>query len=57
MYRRSAYHLVVEELIHPFPKVPAVNTIVWKKIWHADIPSKVKIFVWRALCNFTVYQL
>ncbi|KAK1370340.1 hypothetical protein POM88_036432 [Heracleum sosnowskyi] len=48
---KSAYHMVVEDLIHPPLGVAAVNTKVWKKIWHADISSKVKIFAWRAICN------
>lgn len=48
---KSSYHMVVEELIHLPPGFAVVNMIVWKKIWHFDIPSKVKIFSWHVMCN------
>lgn len=29
----------------------SVNLLTWKKLWHADIPPKIRMFGWRALKN------
>lgn len=45
---RSAYHLLCDEKsrMQPGPSCPQRNQL-WKEIWRAPIPNKVKNFMWR----------
>jgi hypothetical protein len=45
---RSAYHLLCEEKTRllPGPSCPSKSK-VWKEIWRAPVPNKIKNFMWR----------
>ncbi|XP_024626573.1 uncharacterized protein [Medicago truncatula] len=49
---RSAYHLLCEEKarLQPGPSTPQRDKL-WKEIWRAPIPNKIKNFMWRLAKN------
>ncbi|KAL0361676.1 UNVERIFIED_CONTAM: putative mitochondrial protein [Sesamum radiatum] len=49
---RSAYHLAVSLTDTPCSSSrAAAETAWWRKVWQARVPSKVKVFIWRACLN------
>ncbi|KAK9266575.1 hypothetical protein L1049_021625 [Liquidambar formosana] len=54
---KSAYYIaqnMSEELASP---IGHVGTALWKKIWQLDIPSKIKLFAWKALHDILPVKL
>ncbi|GAU21787.1 hypothetical protein TSUD_329120, partial [Trifolium subterraneum] len=49
---RSAYHLLCDEKarLQPGPSCPKRSKL-WKEIWRAPVPNKVKNFIWRLAKN------
>lgn len=49
---RSAYHLLCDEKarLQPGPSIPHKSKL-WKEIWRAPIPSKIRNFMWRLAKN------
>jgi hypothetical protein len=49
---RSAYHLLGEERRRLLPgSSTAPNDNLWQKIWHVQLPNRVRNFVWRLAKN------
>ena len=51
---KSAYH-IVHKLMDAGEKVESSSgdpyRLLWKKLWHLNLPAKIKIFAWRACVN------
>jgi hypothetical protein len=49
---RSSYHVICDEKERPLPEPSnARKNKVWKEIWRAPVPNKIKNFMWRLAKN------
>lgn len=50
---RSAYHLDIsrKEQFQGEGSNPAKDEVIWKVIWHLNIPNSAHVFIWRACKN------
>jgi ribonuclease HI/exonuclease III len=50
---RSAYHLEIsrKEQLQGEGSNPAKDEVIWKVIWHLNIPNSARVFIWRACKN------
>ncbi|KAL0434897.1 UNVERIFIED_CONTAM: hypothetical protein Sradi_0197600 [Sesamum radiatum] len=49
---RSAYHLACTLQNSPCSSSQRqTEQALWRKVWQARLPNKVKVFIWRACCN------
>ena len=51
---KSAYHIavnIVDSQAVGESSLGDVRAPVWRKLWHLNLPAKIKIFTWRACLN------
>ncbi|KAL0314573.1 UNVERIFIED_CONTAM: putative mitochondrial protein [Sesamum angustifolium] len=48
---RSAYHVALSLAHQPLPSSSNLASPVWKTIWKANVPSKIRVFIWKVAHN------
>ncbi|KAL0383105.1 UNVERIFIED_CONTAM: hypothetical protein Scaly_0597800 [Sesamum calycinum] len=48
---RSAYHVALSLAHQPLPCSSNLASPVWKTIWKANVPSKIRVFIWKVAHN------
>ena len=51
---KSAYHIahnMIESTVEGECSAGDPNRLLWRKLWHLNLPAKIKIFAWRACVN------
>ena len=51
---KSAYHIahnMIESAVEGECSARDPNRLLWRKLWHLNLPAKIKIFAWRACEN------